>query len=287
MPPTIDEVPVAGTGVHPRVRFARCRAMLYSVLAQSLSSPTRSLCDAMERGEIAGLVEQAIAVLPAFYLRGMDTDFLEQFAWTENAGSFEHAIGIEYTRLFALNIHCPQYEADYSGHSAFHWSQVISGVSSMYSLFGVRLGDGAAERPDHIAVELDFMNLLAAREARALEVKDGERAGVCRNAQKIFFAAHVARWGGGFARKLKEEARIDFYHGVARLLDAFLRVEARYLKAELADAEVAAPAAEAAAGQDAASGCGCSEKEPLRSELVQLTSARTEPRHFESLQGKE
>ena len=270
-----------------RVEVARCRAMLYSVLAQSLSAPTRSLCDAVNHGEMSLLAEHAVAQLPASHTRGMDRVFLKQLSWATEAGSAEDILGMEYTRLFALNVHCPQYEADYLGHNSFHWSQVISSVSSMYSVFGVQLGEGVAERPDHIAVELDFMNLLTAREARAREFNKRERTRVYRQAEKKFFASHLARWGVSFARRLREETRLDFYNGIGLLLETFLYAEGRRLKTELADPDVSAQTNDDTTQRGTVAACGCNENATQQSELVQVNPITAESRHPESFHGKE
>lgn len=256
-----------------RFRLALCRSALYSVLAQALATPTRSLCDAAESGELATLVKDAIARMPLSYRCGLNSR-----AWSTNGGNSEEAVTVEYTRLFALNVHCPQYEADYLGHSAFNWSQVISGVSNMYSAFGVQLGEGVKERPDHIAVELDFMNLLAAREARARELGDRERTRIHRDAQRLFFASHLSQWGPDFARALREETRIDFYRSVAGLLDVFLGAEARYLKTQLGRMEAPEPATQGPAPQpEAISACACDENAAAPSTLTQLNA--TGPSH--------
>jgi DMSO reductase family type II enzyme chaperone len=278
------KAPVTSTA---RLEVARCRAMLYSLVAQSLSAPTRSFCDAVHCGEISLLAEHALAQLPTSYTRGMDMSFLKQLSWATELGSAEDIIGMEYTRLFALNVHCPQYEADYSGHSSFHWSQVISSVSSMYSVFGVQLGEGVAERPDHIAVELDFMNLLTVREARAHELNKRERTRVYRQAEKIFFASHLARWGVGFARRLKEETRLDFYNGIGLLLETFLYAEGRRLNAELTDPDSSTQANDDAPQRGTAATCGCTENATPPSELIQLNPIAAESRRSESFHGKE
>lgn len=272
-PETRTSLPVA-RDTNTRSWLASCRSMLYSVLAQALAAPTRILCDAVESGELATLVDHAARQMPAFYSRGLTSGPLRRLAWPKDAGNDEEAITVEYTRLFALNVHCPQYEADYLGLSAFNWAQVISAVTNMYSVFGVQLGEGVKERPDHIAVELDFMNLLAAREARARELGDRERMRIHRDAQKVFFASHLAQWGPDFAHKLREETRIAFYRSVAGLLDAFLGAEARLLKTKLGRMEQSSLAAYQPERQlDEKGACGCdATSTPSPAPLIQLNA---------------
>jgi DMSO reductase family type II enzyme chaperone len=285
-PPTETTAPPAVTA-SARLDVWHSRTLLYSVLAQSLSVPTHSFCDAVCCGEMALLIEHAVAQLPASHTRGLDMGFLKQLSCTAEVRSFEDVLGMEYTRLFALNVHCPQYEADYLGRSSFHWSEVISSVSNMYSAFGVQLGEGVAERPDHIAIELDFMNLLTAREVRARELNNAQRTRIYRKAEKMFFASHLARWGAGFARRLKEETRLDFYRGIGLLLETFLRTEGRCLKVELTDPDALMHESGDPSKLGAPSACGCTETATIQSKLVQVNPITAESRRPESLQGKE
>jgi putative dimethyl sulfoxide reductase chaperone len=250
---------------------ARYRAALYAVLAQALSAPRRALCDAVEQGILPVLIEDALGYFPAKYLGTRTSSFLEKLN-SPSGVIFSDALMAEYTRLFALNLHCPQYEADYVSRSSFNWSHVISSVTGMYSNFGVQLASGVGERPDHIAVELDFMNLLATKEAHARKLNQAANVKVCRRAQKLFIASHLSRWGVIFARKLREETRLDFYLGVAALMEEFISAEAKYWGAELrtSSCEVDPVAAEASA-------CGCPEGSQPVGSLTQITQQPQTP----------
>jgi TorA maturation chaperone TorD len=72
----------------------------------------------------------------------------------------------------------------------------LADIAGFYRAFGVEITPGT-ERPDHIAVELEFMHLLAVKEVVAAGREDGgEHARICRDARATFFRDHLGRWFG-------------------------------------------------------------------------------------------
>ena len=193
------------------------------------------MCEAIEQGVFSELIRYALAHLPKRYVRDLDMSFVDELGPKATAGSVADAISAEYARLFALNLQCPQYEADYLAPNSFSSVHVIAAVTSMYSTFGVQLASGVGERPDHIAIELDFMNLLASKEAHARQMRRPENFKMCRRAQRLFFSSHLSRWGMAFARNLGEETKLPFYQGIRRFMETLLVAEARFLKVQLQD----------------------------------------------------
>lgn len=223
----------AMAGESKRGRTARSRAMVYSILAQALSSPSDALCSAVREGALSVLLGVALDEAPPAHRRMIEPGLLESFTSISGDESFPGAILAEYTRLFSSNLHCMQYEADYLGRNAENSVHVIAAIASMYSTFGVRLADTVGERPDHIAVELDFMNFLAAKEAYASDKSQVANAGLCRRAQVYFLSKHLARWGRMFASNLAQVTTEPFYRSICELLDRFLAAETRYFKIEI------------------------------------------------------
>lgn len=250
-----------------RGRMAQSRAMVYSILAQALSSPGEALGSCVVEGALSALLGMALAEAPAEHQRMIQADLLDSFSVAKEE-NFSSSILAEYTRLFSANLQCLQYEADYLGHSAENSVHVIASIASIYSTFGVRLANTVAERPDHIAVELDFMSFLAAKEAYASDHDQIENAETCREAQIYFFSRHLSRWGTTFAANLAEATALPFYRSTCELLDRFLTAERAYLKVELS-----APAIHE---EKAPEKCGCSnclgDAQTQPAELVQISS---------------
>jgi putative dimethyl sulfoxide reductase chaperone len=242
---------VAARKAQGGVTCERSRAMIYSLLSQALSSPSAMLCDAVQEGIFFELVKFAIARTAPAHRRMIAAGLVKSFSPAAHQGRFAEDVMIEYTRLFSANLQCLQYEADYLGRNADNSVHVIAAIAGMYSTFGVRVTDGAGERPDHIAVELDFMNHLSSREAYALEKDQTENALLCRDAQAHFFSRHLSRWATSFADNLAEATTLPFYRSVCELLHSFLKAEGKYLGVVLSqpptDSEI-----------KAAERCGCS-----------------------------
>jgi TorA maturation chaperone TorD len=101
----------------------------------------------------------------------------------------------------------------------------LADVAGFYRAFGVELRPGT-ERPDHLGAELEFMQLLAAKEALALgDEGDGERAELCREAARAFLRDHLGRWVKAFADAVEAGAGEPFYRAAARLLASFVAHE--------------------------------------------------------------
>jgi len=131
------------------------------------------------------------------------------------------------------------YETEFGLPHEFRQSQELADIAGFYRAFGFRVGAAVRERPDHLATELEFMYLLALKEAYAAENLTGEQVEVCVTAQRRFLEDHLGRWIGPFRRALERLARerlggdgVDSpYLRLARLAEAFVLAEAERLGA--------------------------------------------------------
>ena len=122
----------------------------------------------------------------------------------ENVEVFGHTVSTD----------CPPYEAEYGQAHVFQKSQAIADLQGFYKAFGVGPNPEMKERPDHIAVELEFMHLLTLKEAHALwNGHGGDKVQICRKAQEAFLANHLGAWAGSFARRLAKKAGADTTYG--------------------------------------------------------------------------
>lgn len=104
---------------------------------------------------------------------------------------------------------CPMNEIEYGNLKADTLFQPhrLADLNAFYRAFGLEVAEDAAERPDHICLELEFLAVLAAKEAYALEHQlDADQLGVCRDAQRKFLRAHLGHWLPAFTRRLEREA---------------------------------------------------------------------------------
>src|ERR1043166_2435740 len=96
---------------------------------------------------------------------------------------------------------CPLNEIEYGDIKADPLFQPhrLADLAAFYRAFGLEVASDADERQDHICLELEFMCVLAAKEAYALEHQfEVEDLSMCRNAQKQFLREHLGRWTPAF-----------------------------------------------------------------------------------------
>jgi len=128
---------------------------------------------------------------------------------------------------------CPMNEIEYGDIKADPLFQPhrLSDLGAFFAAFGLEITPDAAERVDHISIELEFMSVLAAKEAHALEHQFEEEAlATLRDAQKKFLREHLGRWTPAFARRLARMADGTPLGALARMLGKFIKLECARLK---------------------------------------------------------
>jgi TorA maturation chaperone TorD len=102
----------------------------------------------------------------------------------------------------------------------------LSDLAAFFAAFGLELAPDAAERIDHISIELEFMSVLAAKEAHALEHgSDADALAIVREAQRKFLREHLGRWSPAFSRRLARMAEGGMLGLVAKLLGGVIQLE--------------------------------------------------------------
>lgn len=125
------------------------------------------------------------------------------------------------------------YETEYGLPHEYRQSQEMADIAGFYRAFGFNLGGQKRERPDHIAVELEFMHILALKEAYALETGIPEHLEICQAAQAKFLQDHLGRWIGLFAQGVAHNAPDSLYVVLAQFAAAFARADAERLDVSL------------------------------------------------------
>ncbi|MDO8484267.1 MAG: molecular chaperone TorD family protein [Candidatus Limnocylindrales bacterium] len=125
---------------------------------------------------------------------------------------------------------CPPYETEFGRRHVFGQSQELGDIRGFYEAFGVRPRKGG-ERPDHLACQLEFLALLALKEATALATGEDERLGVCRDAAARFLADHLGRWLPALAGRIAGRAPDSGYTATATVAAALVADHARELGA--------------------------------------------------------
>ena len=188
----------------------------------------------------------ALAEAAPITFQGMATLFREasERFWSLPPEDFEG----EFRRVLGHTIskECPPYETLYGvSQIDFQQSHVMADISGFFRAFGFQVAATALERIDHVAVELEFLQVLVAKEGYAKSREDEENARIVREGQAAFLGDHLGKWGPTFGRRLQQRSPEGTYGLWGRLLDAFLEADARYLGiGPLDPVEVAAGAVE-------------------------------------------
>jgi putative dimethyl sulfoxide reductase chaperone len=121
------------------------------------------------------------------------------------------------------------YETEYGLPHEFRQAQEMADISGFYRAFGFDIGGAFRERPDHVAVELEFMYVLALKQAYALQEGNLEHAEVAADAQRKFLEDHLGQWIGLFAQSLRLNATDESYQALSHFIEAFVEADARRL----------------------------------------------------------
>lgn len=114
------------------------------------------------------------------------------------------------------------YEAGYGTNHVFQETQCLADVAGFYRAFGLEPCQVQRERPDHIAVELEFMHVLARKEAYALMHQWMEHANLCCDAEVSFLRDHLGRWAPSFLKSFGERTRRTIFETIANATAACL-----------------------------------------------------------------
>jgi DMSO reductase family type II enzyme chaperone len=146
----------------------------------------------------------------------------------------------EHSAVFGLTAGglLPPYESPYGAGNLFQEADCMADIAGFYRAFGLEPADSLRERPDHIAVEFEFMHFLAAKEAYALSNEWAEKAQVCRDAQKLFVKEHLGRWAPFFLSRLAELANGRIFEPIANAAAAWIVADCQYLEVAIKPGEL-------------------------------------------------
>jgi TorA maturation chaperone TorD len=135
----------------------------------------------------------------------------------------DHVVGLVSSREF------PPYETEYDREGdPFQGAQQLADIAGFYQDFGLRPARNPAERPDHIAIELEFVALLLTK--KRLAEHDAERSAVCALAIRDFVADHLCWWAPTFAAGIAQRAGASYLGPFATALSGFIAAERAFLE---------------------------------------------------------
>ena len=202
----------ASSGSEASARTARERGGLYGFLAEVFrAEPTRALLRKIRERDFLNRLSAAGATLAGDFPTRAEAALLEELA-------------VEYTRLFlGPGKHIPPNEGAQVDGAL--WGKSTSEVASFIRSCGFDYHSDYRDLPDHISVELQFMQALCRREAAAWGREDYPEAVDCLDMEREFITRHLSRWVPLFSEKVVRDARLPFYREMAALTSNFIQFD--------------------------------------------------------------
>jgi TorA maturation chaperone TorD len=133
-------------------------------------------------------------------------------------------LGVDRTRLYrGLSPNYgppPPYEMVWS--KTWQDVRLLSVLAATYRENDLQPSEDVHERQDYLGVELDFIHILAEREAAAWEAGSTGRAQSLLETQKTFFKEHLQPWVNFFIKSAFEYVKTDFYQGHLLMMRGFM-----------------------------------------------------------------
>ena len=213
----------------------------------------------METGEALANVEAravTYSFLSGMFLREVSQDFLERLAAepphlggelegfavglaTADLSTVRRDAAAEFAALLlgmsADPVH--PYESVYTSPERLMMQDARDEVLVLYRAAGLAKQESWKEGEDHIALELEFEQILCERAIAALEEGDEDACRALLLSQRNFLEDHLLAWYPMMAADLQKFPRTDFYKGLGKLTDGFLRNDREFLDAVLSEDE--------------------------------------------------
>ena len=148
-------------------------------------------------------------------------------------------LAVDYTRVFighGVDAYSAAYpfESVYTSEKRLLMQDARDEVLAIYRSAGLDKQDTWKESEDHVALELEFEQIMATRTAKALHDGDEAEAIALLTTQKNFLEDHLAAWAPMMTSDMKRFAQTDLYRGLAYLTDGFLQTDEVFLANVLA-----------------------------------------------------
>ncbi len=158
--------------------------------------------------------------------------------WARSPQEISKDLAVEYTRLFiGPKGHIPPFESIYNfreGESRQIWGTVTVEIKKIIEASGLSFKNDYEGIPDHIGIELEYMQKLVKKEAELWE-KNENNSQLLKTIQqeKKFIEEHLDNWIPEFCQKVKQAAKLDFYKNFAEVTRDFINLEKEEMEISL------------------------------------------------------
>ncbi len=201
-----------------RTAVARQRSNVYGLLATVYRQElTSGLLQQIKGPQFLGVLSDLGIQLGDDFFQRHEEELLEEMA-------------VEYTRLFlGPGKHISPHESVHHQRDGAEqgqlWGQSTVEVKRFIESSGLDYRSEYRGLPDHISVELEFMQQVTLREEQAWREEDKDGALYCLKIEKKFIEEHLIRWIPIFCEKVIREAELPFYREMAALTRNFMEFE--------------------------------------------------------------
>lgn len=207
---------------------------------------------AMQRSNVYGLLALIYAKEPtsAFLNQIKDFQLLEQFSelgiqfdekfFCQPNEKLLELLAVEYANLFiGPGRHISPHESVHlkDDGEGLLWGKSTVKVKKFIESSGLVYNSGYRGMPDHISVEMEFMQKLTDCEAESWKNEDIDGSLFCLNLEQKFLEGHIVRWVPFFCDQVIKNAKLSFYKEMARLTKNLVEYEREEIKAFIDEIE--------------------------------------------------
>jgi len=218
--------------------LARARGELYRTLSGIfIHSPNRTVLEKLldKHDALSALFLRQYDPLPSKLKTGLEA--IRSFADELESGridKFADALLVEYTRLLRGVKQSygppPPYESVYLGEGVV-FGEVTIAVRKEYGEWGFTPAERhRTEPPDHISLELEFMQFLCTREAKAWRKEDQNEAQSLLSIEKRFLEKHLGKWAPKFCETIRRYDKLRFYRGWADITEGWISFDCQLIE---------------------------------------------------------
>lgn len=206
-----------GTRWEKSAENARFRSNIYGLLAAVYrQEPDSALIKELRGPQLSGVFSD------------LGIDLGEDF-YSKPESEMMEILGLEFTRLFiGPESHISAHESVFaemdSGMGGL-WGAKTVEVKNFILTTGLEYKPEFNGVPDHVSVELEFMQKLTEWEADKWDQQDQENAEYCQSIQRMFLDQHLLPWIPQFCDVVMAQAEYPFYRAMSELTKSYLEFD--------------------------------------------------------------
>ncbi len=167
----------------------------------------------------------------------IDVDLGESF-YNDPESSLSEDLAVEFARLFiGPGPHISAHESIFTetdGDSGTLWGAKTVEVKKFIETTGLDYGTEFPGLPDHVSVELEFMQKLTEWEADQWTQEDRKNAEYGLSVQRMFLEGHLLCWIPQLCDVIIERSAMPFYRAMAELTKNYMEFERKNITTDTA-----------------------------------------------------